>query len=79
VVALLYEAEDLGQLLVPSLNAAAPAATGPSVQTFAIAERLPLAVAPAVGVTLQVIAVILAVYKPPWRLRVRPAQGKHPS
>lgn len=66
-------------VLVPRLSAAAAMATGPSAQTFAIADRLPLAVAPAGGVTLLLIAVILAVYKPPWRLRVRPAQGKNSS
>ena len=52
-------------VLMPRLSAAAAASTGPSAQTFAIAERLPLAVAPAVGVTLLLIAVILAIYKPP--------------
>lgn len=66
-------------VFMPRLNAAAAAATGPSAQSFAIAERLPLAVAPAGGVTLLLIAVILAIYKPPLRLRVRPTQGKNPS
>ena len=66
-------------VLMPRLSAAAAMATGPSAQTFAIAERLPLAVAPAGGVTLLLIAVILAIYKPPLRLRIRPTQGKNPS
>lgn len=58
-------------VLVPRLGAAADAATGPAAQTFTIAERLPLTVAPAAGVTLLLLAVVLAIYKPPWRLRVR--------
>ena len=65
-------------VLVPRLGAAADAATGPAAQTFTIAERLPLAVAPAAGVMLLILTVILAVYKPGWRLRVRTkrVQGK---
>ena len=68
-------------VLVPRLGAAADAATGPAPQTFTIAERLPLAGAPAAGVTLLILTVILAIYKPPWRLRVRPgrAPGKDVS
>ncbi len=65
-------------VLLPRLEAAADAATGPAGQTFTIAERLPLAVAPSVAVALLVFNVVLAVYKPGWRLRVWPkqAQGK---
>lgn len=66
-------------VLLPRLEASADAATGPAArEAFTVAERLPLALAPAAGVTLLMLAVILAIYKPPWRLRVRPkrAQGK---
>ncbi len=64
-------------VLLPRLEASAEAATGPAAQTFTIAERLPLAIAPTVAVTLLVFNVVLAVYKPGWRVRVRPkrAQG----
>ena len=69
-------------VLVPRLGVSADAATGPAAQeAFTIAERLPLALAPAAGSTLLILAVILAVYKPPWRPRVRPkrVRGKDPS
>jgi hypothetical protein len=59
-------------VLVPSLEASADAATGPDPSPFTVAERLPLAVAPAAGVTLLLLMVGLAIYKPPWRLRSRP-------
>jgi hypothetical protein len=57
-------------VLVPSLGVAANAAT--AAQAFTTAERLPLAVAPAAGVTLLILMVVLAIFKPPWRLRSRP-------
>ena len=65
-------------VLLPRLEASADAATGPTAQTFTIAERLPLAIAPSVAVALLVFNVVLAVYKPGGRLRVRPkrAPGK---
>lgn len=57
-------------VLVPSLGVAANAAT--AAQAFTAAERLPLLVAPVAGVTLLILMVALAIYKPPWRLRSRP-------
>ncbi len=58
-------------VLVPSLGVAAGAATAPVPRSFSAAERLPLLVAPAAGVTLLIFIVALAVYKPGWRLRSR--------
>jgi hypothetical protein len=57
-------------VLVPGLDARADAAN--AARAFTAAERLPLAVAPAAGVALLILMVVLAVYKPPWRLRSRP-------
>jgi uncharacterized protein YbjT (DUF2867 family) len=57
-------------VLVPGLDARADAAN--AAREFTAAERLPLAVAPAAGVALLILMVVLAVYKPPWRLRSRP-------
>jgi len=54
-------------VLVPGLGARADDAN--AARAFTAAERLPLAVAPAAGVTLLILIVVLAVYKPPWRLR----------
>lgn len=59
-------------VLVPRLGAAADAATAPDPGSFTAAERLPLLVAPTVGVTLLILAVVLAIYKPGWRLRTHP-------
>ena len=64
-------------VLVPSLGVAANAAT--AAQTFTDAERLPLVVAPAAGVTLLILIVVLAIYKPPWRLRSRPNRRHEPG
>ena len=44
----------------------------PRLGVAADAERLPLTVAPAAGITLLILIVVLAIYKPPWRLRSRP-------
>jgi hypothetical protein len=57
-------------VLVPGLGERADAAN--AARAFTEAERLPLALAPAVGVALLILMVVLAVYKPPWRLRSRP-------
>jgi hypothetical protein len=59
-------------VLVPRLGVAADAATALDPRPFTDAERLPLMVAPAAGVTLLILIVVLAIYKPPWRLRSRP-------
>jgi hypothetical protein len=55
-------------VLVPTLGEAADAATALDPRSFTDAEHLPLVVAPA-GVTLLILMVVLAIYKPPWRLR----------
>ena len=56
-------------VLVPRLGAAADAATAVDPRRLTSAERLSLAVAPAEGVTLLILMVVLAIYKPGWRLR----------
>jgi hypothetical protein len=55
-------------VLVPALGATADAVTGTTSQ-LGVNERLPLLIAPAAASTLLVIAVVLAVFKPGWRLR----------
>ena len=55
-------------VLVPRLGVAADAATALDPRPFTAAERLPLLVASAAGVTLLILIVALAIYKPPWRL-----------
>ena len=59
-------------VLVPRLGVNADAATGVDPRPFIDAERLPLVVVPATGVTLLILAVALAISKPGWRLRSRP-------
>jgi hypothetical protein len=59
-------------VLVPRLGVSADAATALDPRPFTDAERLPLLVAPAAGVTLLILIVVLAIYKPGWRLRSRP-------
>jgi len=58
-------------VLVPRLGVAADAATALNPRPFTDAERLPLVVAPAAGVTFLILIVGLAIFKPPWRLRFR--------
>ena len=62
--------------LVPNLGVAADDATALNPRPFTDAERLRLVIAPAAGVTLLVLMVALAIYKPGWRLRSRP-NGRH--
>jgi hypothetical protein len=62
-------------VLVPRLGVAAGAATALAPRPFTDAERLPLVVAPAAGVTLLILIVALAIYKPPWRLRSPRTRG----
>jgi hypothetical protein len=59
-------------VLVPRLGVAADAATALDPRPFTDAERLPLLIAPAAGVTLLMLIVVLAIYKPGWRLRSHP-------
>lgn len=56
-------------VLVPRLGTAANAAIGPASHVLTSAERLPLAIAPAIASTLLLLAVVLAIFKPGWRLR----------
>jgi len=56
-------------VLVPRLGAAAEAATGLAPQLLTGAQRLPLAIAPAIASTLLVLMIVLAIFKPGWRLR----------
>jgi hypothetical protein len=56
-------------VLVPALGATADAVGGPTPQPLATGERLPLVLAPAAASTLLAVALILAVFKPGWRLR----------
>ena len=62
-------------VLVPRLGAAAAAVTGPAPGLLTIGERLPLVVAPAVASTLLALNVVLAIFKPGWRLRFRASDG----
>lgn len=54
-------------VLLPRLATSADAAM--AGQPFGPAERLPLAIAPGVGLTLLLLNVVLAVYKPRWRIQ----------
>jgi hypothetical protein len=56
-------------VLVPRLGAAADAVSGPAPSLLTSAERLPLVIAPALASTLLVLMLLLAIFKPGWRLR----------
>ena len=56
-------------VLVPSLGATAAMVSGASPQPLSMGERLPLLLAPAAASTLLAIALLLAIFKPGWRLR----------
>ena len=56
-------------VLVPRLGATADTVSRPASHILTSAERLPLAIAPAFASTLLLLAVILAIFKPGWRLR----------
>lgn len=56
-------------VLVPKLGAASDAAVGPAIRPLAVGERLALVAAPAAASTLLGLSVVLAVFKPGWRLR----------
>jgi hypothetical protein len=58
-------------VLVPRLGAAADAAAEPSPHLLTIGERLPFVIAPAVASALLLLMVVLAIFKPGWRLRFR--------
>jgi hypothetical protein len=56
-------------VLVPSLSATAAMVSGSAPQPLSTGQRLPLLLAPAAASTLLAIALLLAVFKPGWRLR----------
>lgn len=56
-------------VLVPALGATADAVSEPTPRALDLGERLPLLIAPAVASTLLAVAVVLAIFKPGWRLR----------
>ncbi len=56
-------------VLVPGLGATADAVSGLPPHLLTIGERLPLVVAPALASTLLALNVVLAIFKPAWRLR----------
>lgn len=57
-------------VLVPRLGAAAAAVSGLSPSVLTIGQRLPLVIAPAIASTLLLLNVVLAIFKPGWRLRL---------
>jgi hypothetical protein len=63
-------------VIIPSLAASADAAL--AARMFTPAQRLPLAIVPALAVAVLVFNVILARYKPGWRLRSGPAAEAAP-
>jgi hypothetical protein len=56
-------------VLVPRLGATADTVSRPASYVLTSAERLPLAIAPAFASTLLLLAVILGIFKPGWRLQ----------
>jgi len=56
-------------VLVPRLGAAAEAVSGPTSGLLTSVGRLPLVIAPAIASTLLMLMVVLAIFKPGWRLR----------
>jgi hypothetical protein len=56
-------------VLVPRLGTAAATATGQTSYILTSAQSLPLAIAGAIASTLLLLAVVLAIFKPGWRLR----------
>ncbi len=58
-------------VLVPRLGAAAAA---PAMEASTDPQRLPLVIAPVVASTLLVLSVVLAIFKPGWRLRSQPSE-----
>jgi len=58
-------------VLVPSLGATAALVSGASAQPLSPGQGLPLLLAPAAASSLLVIALLLAIFKPGWRLRTQ--------
>ncbi len=65
-------------VLVPRLGAAAAAAAVPAMKASTDSPRLLLVIAPAVASTLLALSVVLAIFKPGWRLR-SPASDPSPT
>lgn len=66
-------------VLVPALGAMADAVTAGTSGPLTVRERFPLIVAPALASTLLAIALMLAIFKPRWRLGSRPeTRGTRP-
>jgi hypothetical protein len=65
-------------VLVPALGATANAVTGSTPRLLGAGERLPLLIAPATASTLLAIALVLAIFKPGWRMSWRPVAGRRP-
>jgi hypothetical protein len=61
-------------VLVPRLGAAAAAAAVPAMKASTDPPRLLLVIAPAVASTLLALSVVLAIFKPGWRLRTQPGE-----
>jgi hypothetical protein len=66
-------------VLVPAFGATADAVTGPTPRLLSAGERLPLLIAPASASTLLLVALLLAIFKPGWRLRSSGAATMHAS
>lgn len=69
-------------VLVPALGVTADAVSGPTPRPLGVTQRLPLVVAPAIASTLLAVALLLAIFKPGWRLRSGPGRevaGVHPQ
>ncbi|MCT7376633.1 hypothetical protein [Chelativorans salis] len=62
-------------VLVPALGTTAEAVTATTTE-LSPAERLPLLIAPAAASALLVVAILLAVFKPGWRLRSSKGQKR---
>jgi hypothetical protein len=62
-------------VLVPALSATANAVIAPTPQPLATGARLPLVMATAVASMMLAVALVLAIFKPGWRLRSGAARG----
>ena len=58
-------------VLVPALGRVADLATGPTPQLISNAQRQRLAIAPTAAAALLTLNIVLAIYKPRWRVRAR--------
>jgi hypothetical protein len=56
-------------VLVPGLDAAATSVSGPTPHLLSSGERLPFVIGPAVSSALLALNVVLAIFKPGWRVR----------